>query len=177
MRVIVGGGRDYEDESHVGSVLDWIHQDYGITTLIEGGAKGADFLARCWVGRQHDLIELLTFKADWDNITAPGAKIGYHNNGYSNNQKPYNILAGIWRNEKMITEGFGQMLISFPGDKGTRDMVERAIKHRLPVFMAHSLFGELAKEQLGYWHPDAGSRPTKNLRAIATPKDRYEAIF
>lgn len=44
MRVLVCGGRNYNDRKRVFSTLDRI----GITHLIQGGARGADALAKDW---------------------------------------------------------------------------------------------------------------------------------
>lgn len=48
--VAVSGGRDYADAKRVDEVLSYIHQNRGITLLIEGACPvgGADELARLW---------------------------------------------------------------------------------------------------------------------------------
>lgn len=50
--VLVCGGRDYDDRAHVFDVLDGIHGAFPIVRIIEGGASGADRLAREWAGER-----------------------------------------------------------------------------------------------------------------------------
>ena len=50
LRVLVCGGRDFEDAVLLGSWLGGIHNQQGISCLIHGDAKGADRMAR--VGSQ-----------------------------------------------------------------------------------------------------------------------------
>jgi predicted Rossmann-fold nucleotide-binding protein len=48
MRVLVCGGRDYSDAAAVRRALQAVHDKYLIGLIIEGGALGADRLARQW---------------------------------------------------------------------------------------------------------------------------------
>jgi hypothetical protein len=107
MILLVCGGRDYDNESRAFSVLDSI-QD--ITRIINGGAQGADLLARRWARNRG--VECVTFKADW---------------------KEHGKAAGPIRNQRMIDEGKPDGVLAFPGGKGTQNMVELAIKADLPV--------------------------------------------
>lgn len=105
MRVLVCGGRDFENREAVFSELDALAAEHGWLTIIEGGARGADRLAREWaIGHYHGLV---TFLADW-------AK-----NGKS---------AGYIRNTKMLVSGKPDMVLAFPGGAGTADMVAQARK-------------------------------------------------
>ena len=45
VRVLVCGGRQFEDRRHAQCSLDKLHQSAGFTLLIAGGARGADTLA------------------------------------------------------------------------------------------------------------------------------------
>jgi hypothetical protein len=63
MKVLVCGGRQYDDAATLGSRLEEIHRDHGITVIIEGGAAGADTLARKFAERRG--IPVRTFPADW----------------------------------------------------------------------------------------------------------------
>jgi len=65
MRVLVCGGRDFNDSLTLGSWLGGVHKNHGpITLLIEGGSRGADFMARKFAEWQG--IPVQTFPADWD---------------------------------------------------------------------------------------------------------------
>jgi hypothetical protein len=48
MKFIVCGGRDYADRARLNQVLDGVHKKCTIHAIIEGGANGADRLAREW---------------------------------------------------------------------------------------------------------------------------------
>ena len=64
MRVLVCGGRDFSDWSLLKKILDECHIENGITLIIEGGARGADYLAKQWAV-EHDII-WEEYRADWD---------------------------------------------------------------------------------------------------------------
>lgn len=102
MRVIVCGGRAYNDESAVYSALDSLKVRYGTFTLIEGGAKGADALARQWA--EDASIPHETFKADWSK---------------------YGRSAGPRRNREMLRAG-ADLIVAFQGSRGTADMMRAA---------------------------------------------------
>lgn len=63
MKVLVCGGRDYFDAIHLYRKLNEIHKQSPITELVEGGASGADTLARYWA--KHNKIEVHTMKVDY----------------------------------------------------------------------------------------------------------------
>ena len=102
-RVLVCGGRNYSDRERLFAVLDKFHAEVGIDTIIEGGAKGADQLAAIWSDRPG--VELERFEADWENQGS---------------------FAGPMRNTRMLNEGMPDLVIAFPGGRGTADMVKKA---------------------------------------------------
>lgn len=104
MRVLVCGGRDYHDWAAVNGVLDGLHRKHTITALIHGNAKGADALADDWAAGK---VETLTFTPLWEE---------------------HGKAAGPMRNQKMLDEGKPDMVVAFPGGRGTADMVSRAEK-------------------------------------------------
>ena len=103
MRVLVCGGRDYKDAARVAQVLDTLHAQHGFTVVIEGGALGVDSWAALWA--QGRGIAGETYPADW---TA------------------YGKAAGPIRNLQMISNGKPDLVVAFPGGRGTADMVRRA---------------------------------------------------
>lgn len=105
MKLIVCGGREYDNYEIVKFVLNGIHATYGIKEIVQGGAKGADNLARRWA-KEHN-ITLREFQANWE--------IGKH--------------AGPQRNERMAC--YADACIAFPGGRGTDDMMERAVRRRM----------------------------------------------
>lgn len=101
IRVAVTGGRNFTDAEFVIKTLDSISSERGpITKLFEGGAPGADQLARKWAIMMS--IPVGTFFADWNS---------------------YRRAAGPIRNRRMLTEGKPDLLVAFPGGKGTASCV------------------------------------------------------
>ena len=103
MRVLVCGGREYADREKLAAVLADLRRTRGITHLIAGGARGADTLAAEWADDQD--IPSSIYMADWDGL---GRK------------------AGPIRNQRMLDEGKPDLVVAFPGGRGTADMVRRA---------------------------------------------------
>lgn len=121
MRVLVCGGRDYDDRQREFEVLSKLHLERGITAIIHGDATGADTFAVAWIVNRHleaaDLrrpfrCEAIPFPADW---------------------KKHGKAAGPIRNQRMLDEGKPDLVLAFPGGKGTADMVNRARKAGVPV--------------------------------------------
>lgn len=103
VRILVCGGRDYSDKSTVFATLDAVSRGKPVT-LIEGGATGADTLAREW-RRSTGRGETITVKADWTR---------------------HGRAAGPIRNQRMIDLYKPDIVIAFPGGRGTSDMMRRA---------------------------------------------------
>ena len=110
-RVLVCGGRDFEDKEFLFDRLDILDGKLdGIDVVINGGAKGADTLAAKWAKSRG--IDVKTFEANW---------------------KTYGRSAGSIRNGQMLTEGKPDLVVAFKGGKGTRDMIKRAKKKGVTV--------------------------------------------
>lgn len=113
-RVLVCGGRDLQFAlwyRRIEKVLDAIG---GITAIIQGGANGADDMAGMYA-RAHG-IPCEMFAADW---------------------KLNSKAAGPIRNQRMIDEGKPDLVVAFPGKKGTADMVRRAVAAGVNVMEIH----------------------------------------
>ncbi len=115
VRVLVTGGREFNDASAVDAALA-VTRSLNLDALIEGGARGADTLCGDWARTRGIPVE--TFEARW---TQEGR------------------AAGALRNLRMLREGTPDLLIAFPGGRGTAHMVEAASKAGLPVFDAGDL--------------------------------------
>lgn len=131
MRLLIFGGRDFADHNKMAEELRKFNAVHGfITLVIHGNAKGADrlghYFARNWL-----MVPDLAFPANWNDIEAPGAVIGYTRNG-----KPYNKLAGHQRNAQMIIEGKPDIAMGFPGGTGTADILKRLNDAFIPVWNA-----------------------------------------
>lgn len=114
MKVLVCGGRAFNDALTLGSWLGGIHKNNGpITELIEGGAPGADFMARKfaeWMG-----IPVRTFEAEWDI---------------------HGKAAGPIRNKRMLDEGKPDLVVAFEGGKGTANMLKQATAAGVKILIA-----------------------------------------
>ena len=119
MRVLVCGGRNYDDWAYIVRVLDRVHARQPITQLIEGGATGADELARRWA--QARGIEVATFLAD---------------------RVRYQDRAGPIRNAQMLREGRPELVVAFKGGRVTAHMVTIASAALVPVLKTWRLEGE-----------------------------------
>lgn len=100
MRVLVCGGRHFCNQAWVNKTLNEIR---GITEIINGGATGADHCAREWA-KAHG-VALRTFQAEWSR---------------------HGKRAGPLRNIRMILEGKPDLVVAFPGGRGTKHMVTLA---------------------------------------------------
>jgi hypothetical protein len=112
MRVLVCGGRSFQNKALLFKVLDDFHAAQPITDLIHGGADGADNLASLWaMGKP---LQLRVFPAYW-KLDGPKA-------------------AGPLRNQRMLDVGKPDMVIAFPGGTGTADMIRRTRAAKIPLF-------------------------------------------
>ena len=108
-RVLVCGGRHYRDFKFVFRTLNEQHRHYPIGCIIVGGCSGADQFAADWA--HAGPIPCEKYMADW----AIGPE------------------AGPIRNQRMLDEGKPDLVIAFPGGRGTADMVKRARAAGVPV--------------------------------------------
>jgi len=106
LRILVCGGRDFSNYDLLCDVL----KKYEVSTIITGGARGADTLAFCW-GYDHNK-KVLTYPANW---------------------KKHGKAAGFIRNQQMLDEGHPDLVIAFPGGRGTADMVRRSKEAGIPT--------------------------------------------
>lgn len=109
MRVLVCGGRDYKDYQKVEETLDTIKKDNNILEIIHGDATGADSCAKMWAiankQPQH------SYPAEWEVYGKP---------------------AGMIRNRAMLSLN-PDLVIAFPGGKGTANMVKIAREANIEV--------------------------------------------
>lgn len=101
--VLVCGGRHYSDEPALFNALDLENANIVIDFIINGGASGADNLSSAWARSRRVMYE--EYMADWLR---------------------HGRSAGPIRNQRMIDEGKPDLVVAFPGGKGTADMVRRA---------------------------------------------------
>lgn len=181
MRVLICGGRKYADWKRFNALLDAMHAKAAITTIIQGDATGADWLARNWAANNG--VECQHFPAEWENLDVENCKVKYRQDG-----KPYNALAGFNRNQEMIDFGVPDLVIAFPGGQGTGDMTKRSIEARVATLRVNPLGtddeevviqvdGEEPPPPMEWLLRPDPSKPKMLRRAEPTPADRYEAVF
>ena len=103
MRVIICGGRHYNDARRAFAALDEIAVAWPRSaTVLHGAAPGADMIASDWARSRG--FNVVAFPADW---------------------KRQGRAAGILRNIDMLKSG-ADLVVAFPGGRGTADMVSRA---------------------------------------------------
>lgn len=114
MRVLVCGGRDFDDAALLEQTLNDIHSERRISTIIHGAARGADTFAGIWARTRVASGPVL-------EISCP-AHWKLHGKG-----------AGPIRNNYMLTVHKPDLVVAFPGGNGTADMVRRAKAAGVPV--------------------------------------------
>lgn len=113
IKVLVCGGRNFDDwdlftKEMLRHVLD--KYDTENIIIIQGGAKGADFMAKMW--------------AKW---------IGVSSLEYNAVWSKYGNAAGYIRNKQMLEEGKPDFVIAFPGGKGTANMIQLSKEAKVEV--------------------------------------------
>ena len=107
---IICGGRDFADAEMFNSAMGDLVRSRGMPEcIINGGARGADLLAREWA--EHHAIQAVTVLADWDS---------------------HGRQAGPLRNQTMLDRS-PNLVVAFPGGRGTADMVRRSRKAGVDV--------------------------------------------
>lgn len=103
MRVLVCGGRDFRDFEFLSKTLNAVIAGKEIDVVLHGGARGADTMADNWARRLG--LRVKVFPAAW---------------------KQYGNAAGPKRNQEMLDYGKPDLVVAFPGGKGTANMVKQA---------------------------------------------------
>lgn len=101
MRVVVCGGRHFHNQDRLYAALD----DWMPASVAQGGATGADFLAREWCRLRR--VPCVTYSANW---------------------KEDGPAAGPLRNALMLRDFKPDRVLAFPGGRGTADTVRKARK-------------------------------------------------
>jgi hypothetical protein len=75
IRVIIAGGRDFQDLDKLVEVCDRVFKDYQQVEIVSGVANGADKLGELYANERGHLIK--QFPADWEKY---GKSAGYRRN-------------------------------------------------------------------------------------------------
>ncbi len=109
-RILVCGGRDFRGQAMLFGVLDMEAEQTPIDLIIQGGASGADELARQWAYSRG--CKVRAYFADWE---------------------AHGKAAGPIRNQEMLDDGRPAKVIAFAGGRGTADMIRRARKAGIEI--------------------------------------------
>jgi len=113
--VLVFGGRHFDREEILFHALDLVLMQCEARavnlTILQGGAPGADQLARDWASYQDGDVELITENAEWQRL------------GRS---------AGPKRNQAMLDKYNPDYYVAMPGGPGTADMTQRCKTAGIP---------------------------------------------
>lgn len=110
MKVLVCGGREFNNYDLLKEILDEVNHELNISVIIEGDSRGADKLSEIWAINNGIFVE--KYPADWNK---------------------FGKAAGFIRNKQMLTNGKPDLVIAFKGGNGTNNMVEQAMKNNIQV--------------------------------------------
>lgn len=123
MKLVIAGSRSITDYSIVRTAIieSGLWHKYGKKIIVVSGkAPGVDTLGEEFAKKAG--LEIDDKPADWDNIKAPGAVVRYTRAG-----KPYNAVAGHWRNAEMAEIADGALIVWDGKSTGSLDMLHRMI--------------------------------------------------
>jgi len=114
MKVLVCGGRHFamRAEMYADMKKFALGQEERYSLIINGSASGADYLATQFA--QLHGIPLALFPAPWLH---------------------HGKKAGVLRNGWMLEFGQPDHVLAYPGGRGTRDMMQRAISSGVPAWL------------------------------------------
>lgn len=110
MRVIIAGGRDFNDYRFLKERCDYFLSSQTDIEIVSGGAKGADSLGERYANERNYGLKI--FPADWNK---------------------YGKKAGYVRNVEMSEYADGLIAFWNGQSKGTKHMIDIAMKRNLRV--------------------------------------------
>ena len=112
---LICGGRDFMDYHYLKVIMDNMVSERGFpNTIVHGGATGADRLGEKWAKAL--TLPVNEYPADW---------------------KAYGKAAGPIRNKEMLDKESPDVVIAFPGGKGTEHMIRIAKGRDIEVVQVH----------------------------------------
>lgn len=171
MRVIICGGRNYDDADAIRRALDGLHRQSAITVLIHGSLPALGGPAEAWA-RDHE-VDVIRYPANW-------SKLGK--------------LAETRRNSFMLADSRADVVLAFPGGRHTADLVRTARESGMGVVVIapserdavirhlstdNDTGGSLADEpaEEDRWMPAGFIGQSRARRIHESPMGRVEACF
>jgi hypothetical protein len=110
MRVLVGGGRHFEDAEKVHQELVRLHWRKPISVLIHGSVSGVGIAAEAWA--RSSGTPVVRYPPNW---------------------KLYGKKAEGLRDAFMIEDSRPDLVLAFPGGRHTADLIQKAIDAKIVV--------------------------------------------
>ncbi len=110
MRLIIAGSRNITNYNLLVECM--FNYTLGPTVILSGGARGVDTLGERYWRENRDTIKLERYPAEW----------GIHG-----------LAAGFIRNHEMANNADALLALWDGKSRGTKDMIDRAIRHGLEV--------------------------------------------
>lgn len=125
VRCIIAGSRGITDYNLICAAIK--ESGFNISEIVSGTAKGVDQMGEKFAAENN--LPVKKFPSDWNNLSHPDALIKTNSSG-----KKYDARAGFRRNQDMADYA-GALIAITTGSSGTADMIERAKKKGLTIFV------------------------------------------
>jgi hypothetical protein len=110
MRVLVCGGRYYENTDAVHQELMRFHWRNPINVIIHGGVSGAGIAAEAWARRNR--VDVVRYPPNWECLGKRAERL---------------------RNDFMLADSRPDVVIAFPGGRDTADLAAKAMAAGIQV--------------------------------------------
>lgn len=110
MRLLVCGGRHFEDAETVQRALVSLHWKNTVTVLIHGSVTGSGIVAEAWARRAG--VPVVRYPPNWEL---------------------YGSKAERLRSQFMLHDSRPELVMAFPGGRNTADLVQQAINAKIAV--------------------------------------------
>lgn len=147
MRVLICGGRHFEDADTVHRELVRLHWQRPITVLIHGSVTGVGVAAEAWARRNG--ISVVRYPPNWEYF---GKK-----------------AEGL-RNAFMLEDSRPDLVVAFPGGRHTADLVHRAAGHGVEV-------ATIASDEGGAGTADIPKNATKTYASDEGESDTIDPLL
>jgi UDP-N-acetylmuramoylalanine-D-glutamate ligase len=138
MRVLVCGGRDYNNFGTFGIAMDMVHDELlsanPPTVVIHGWPNtGVNDMAHRWADIHG--YDVLAFSSDWNDLSNMDAIIKKRRH-----DPACDVRSSLHRrHQRMLDEGRPDLCVAFPGGSGTDDMVARARRAGIKIIDLRSM--------------------------------------
>jgi threonine synthase len=120
MRVLICGGRHYDNGDAVHDELMRFNWRHAISVIIHGGVSGAGAAAEAWARRNG--VAVVRYPPNWEHVGKKAEKL---------------------RNAFMLTDSRPDRVIAFPGGSDTADLIAKASAAGIQVHHASSRQNDL----------------------------------